>query len=252
MSKLRAIIVDDERLARRALRALLAAHAEAVEVVGEAATVVEAEAQIARAQPDLLFLDVQLRGETGFDLLPRLEPLPRIVFVTAFDVFAVRAFEVNALDYLLKPIEPERLAEALRRAQEREKPAPALPVQQPGFSLDDLFFYEDGQRSRFIRIRDIAFIHSAGNYTELHLPLGKKVLVLKTLAAWEAELPEAAFVRVHRTSIVNLGFVEQVERLPGYSYALHLRGHAEPLMMSRRRALALKRRLQGEDFQAGR
>ena len=237
---LRAVVVDDERLARRALRTLLAQHPN-VKVVGEAGRVAEAAALVAQLRPDVVFLDVQMRGETGFDLLAYIEAGPRIIFVTAFDTYAVRAFDVNALDYLLKPVDPKRLAEALHRAR-AAAPSPA-PGEAVSFEYDDLFFFEEQHRARFIRIRDIVFVQAAGNYTELHLAAETPVLVLKGLAAWEVQLPEVHFVRVHRSTLVNVAFVERVERAPNYTYELYLRGRAAPLAMSRRRAAALKRRL---------
>jgi two-component system LytT family response regulator len=248
--RLRVVLVDDERLARRALRTLLAAERD-VDVVGEASGVDEAEALIRRERPAVVFLDIQLRGETGFDLLTRGAGPFHTIFVTAFDAYAVQAFEVHALDYLLKPVHPARLAEALARARDpaalarardpAARPA-ALPEHPAAYRHDDLFFHDDARRPRFIRIRDIAFIRAAGNYTELHTAAGPPLLVLRALATWEAQLADLPFVRVHRSVLVNLDFVERIERSAGYTYELHVRGHAAPLAMSRRRALALKSR----------
>lgn len=237
---LRVVLVDDERLARRALRMLLAAE-RGVDVVGEASRVEEAAELIRRETPDIVFLDVQLRGETGFDLLALDVGSFHTIFVTAFDAYAVRAFDVHALDYLLKPVHPARLTEALARARE---PAPArVPRQQPSaYGYDDLFFHDDARRPRFVRIRDIAFIRAAGNYTEVFTSAGPPLLVLRSLSTWESQLEPAPFVRVHRSVLVNLDFVERIERGAGYTYELHVRGHAAPLAMSRRRALELKAR----------
>lgn len=187
-----------------------------------------------------MFLDVQLRGETGFDLLARDAGPFRTVFVTAFDTFAVRAFEVRAVDYLLKPVDPARLAEALRRVR-----APAAPVgdrEPSAYRYDDLFFHADERRPRFIRIRNIVFIRAAGNYTEVHASDPRPVLVLRTLAAWEARLAGTPFVRVHRSVLVNCAFVERIARGPNYTYDLYVKGRRDPLPMSRRRALELKDR----------
>jgi two-component system LytT family response regulator len=237
---LRVVVVDDERLARRALRTLLATDRD-VEVVGEASRVDEAEALVRRERPDVVFLDIQLRGETGFDLLARGAGPFRTIFVTAFDAYAVRAFEVHALDYLLKPVNPARLAEALARARDPSA-IPLAPQQPAAYRYDDLFFHDDARRRRFIRIRDIAFIRAAGNYTELHTAAGPPLLVLRALSTWEAQLVDAPFVRVHRSLLVNLDFVERIERGASYTYELYVRGHAAPLAMSRRRALELKSR----------
>jgi len=219
---------------------LLAAD-HAVDVVGEASRIDEAEELIRRERPGVVFLDVQLRGETGFDLLARDAGSFQTIFVTAFDAYAVRAFEVHALDYLLKPVHPERLAEALARARNPtgHRAAPELP---PAYRYDDLFFHADARCPRFIRIREIAFIRAAGNYTELHMRGGPPLLVLRTLATWEAQLADAPFVRVHRSALVNLDYVDRIERGSGYTYELHVRGHTTPLAMSRRRALELKSR----------
>ena len=242
---LRALIVDDERLARLALRTLLARSADVV--VGEASGVDDAEALIRRELPQVVFLDIQLRGENGFDLLARNAGTFHTVFVTAFDAYAVRAFEVHALDYLLKPVDPVRLANALARA--RNPTAAPAEVRASAYRYDDLFFHDDARSPRFIRIRDIAFIRAAGNYTELHLAAGPLLLVLRPLSTWETQLAGAPFVRVHRSLLVNLDFVERVERGEGYTYDLFVRGHAEPLPMSRRRATELKGRR--EAFRGG-
>jgi two-component system, LytTR family, response regulator len=240
VERLRVVLVDDERLARRALRTLLAAERD-VDVVGEASRVDDAEALIRRERPAVVFLDVQLRGETGFDLLARDAGAFHTIFVTAFDAYAVRAFEVHALDYLLKPVHPARLAEALTRARDPGATR-AVPERPAAYRYEDLFFHDDARRPRFLRIRDIAFIRAAGNYTELHTAAGPPLLVLRPLSSWEAQLADTPFVRVHRSVLVNLDFVERVERGTGYTYELHVRGQAAPLAMSRRRALELKSR----------
>ena len=237
---LRAVIVDDERLARLALRTLLLAGDRGVVVVGEASGVDEAEALVRREHPQVVFLDIQLRGESGFDLLARNAGAFHTVFVTAFDAYAVRAFEVHALDYLLKPVDPARLATALARARDPSA-ARAAPV-AAAYRYDDLFFHDDARSPRFVRIRDIVFIRAAGNYTEIHLACGPPLLVLRALSTWETQLASAPFVRVHRSLLVNLDFIERIERGEGYTYDLFVRGHASPLPMSRRRAAELKSR----------
>ncbi len=163
---LQILIVDDERLARRSIRSALNGVA-GVAVAGEAASIDAAAEQIRTEAPDVVLLDVQMRGETGFDLLDRVEAPVQVVFITAHDEYAVRAFEVNALDYLLKPVDPDRLAEALRRTRQAETALPEDEDTDPeGLAYDDLFFYEDGRRPRFIRVREIICIEAAGNYTE--------------------------------------------------------------------------------------
>jgi len=240
---LRALIVDDERLARRALRSTLAAH-DNVTLVGEAATVEEAAALIQEATPDVVLLDIQMRRETGFDLLDCIDTPVHVVFVTAHDEHAVRAFEVNALDYLLKPVDPKRLDEALQRVRTSEAPLPRQSnAAGHAFRYDDLFFYEEGRQPRFIRIRKIVHIEAAGNYTELHLADGSTALTSNTLSAWDERLPGDRFVRIHRSTIVNVEHVERMEHAANYTFDVFVAGQEAPLAMSRRRAKTLKDRL---------
>lgn len=237
---LRILLVDDERLARRALHRTVEAIDDAT-VAGEAKSVDAAAEQISTAAPDVVLLDVQMRGETGFDLLDRLDTAVQVIFVTAHDEYAVRAFEVNALDYLLKPVDPDRLTEALRRARQTETALPESeePSSSDAFRYDDLFFYEEGRRPRFIRIRDIVWIEAAGNYTKLHLTDSDTALTSTTLAEWTERLPDAHFTRIHRSTIVNVEHVSGVEQTDGRAYDVHVEGRDEPLSMSRRRARRL-------------
>jgi len=238
---LRVLIVDDERLARRTLRSTVTG-LDGVMVAGEAGRVDAAAEQISEKAPDVVLLDVQMRGETGFDLLDRLDTAVQVVFVTAYDEYAVRAFEVNALDYLLKPVAPDRLAEALQRARQTDTALPASDdeADPDAFRYNDLFFYEEGRRPRFIRIRTIEWIEAAGNYTELHLTDGGTALTATTLAEWAGRLPDAHFARIHRSTIVNVEHVTEVTQADGRSYEVHVPSREAPLSMSRRRARALK------------
>ena len=240
---LRVLIVDDERLARRSVRSALDEVA-GVTVAGEAGSVDAAAEQIRAEAPDVVLLDVQMRGETGFDLLDRIDTAVQVVFVTAYEEHAVRAFEVNALDYLLKPVDPDRLAEALQRTRQAETALPEDEDADPvGLAYDDLFFYEDGRRPRFIRVREIAFIAAAGNYTELHVTDGTTALTSTTLSTWTDRLPDAHFARIHRSTIVNVERVTTVEQGDGRTYSVHVEGRDAPLSMSRRRARTLGDRL---------
>ena len=238
---LRVFIVDDERLARRTLRDTLD-DIDGVTVTGEADDVATAAERIRATRPDVVLLDVQMRGDTGFDLLNRLDAAVQIVFVTAYDEYAVRAFEVNALDYLLKPVDPDRLAEALRRARRAETALPEVEEDDADedFRYDDLFFYEEGRQPRFIRLRAVVWIEAAGNYTELHLADGPAALTDTTLGAWTERLPDAYFARIHRSVLVNVEHVTRVESTDGRSYDVYVDGRDEPLSMSRRRARELK------------
>jgi len=231
-----AILVDDERLARKELRSMLAEH-EIIDVVGEAATVAQAAELVHAKNPDVLFLDIQLPGETGFDLLERISPACKIIFVTAFDAYAIRAFEVNALDYLLKPINPARLTQAIERLTTHE-PAPVPPVRD--LEYEDRLFIEVDERSRLLKVSDIIVISAMGDYSQIFSCDGQKSLVLKSLKDWEDRLPAKHFTRIHRSTIVNLEYVERVESWFNRSYRIHIRQMAEPLVMSRRYAARFK------------
>jgi len=235
-----AIIVDDERLARRELRGMLEeAHAATIRVVGEAESVRTAAELVRTCDADVVFLDVQLTGESGLDLLPLIDPTVAVVFVTAFDQYAVRAFEVNALDYLLKPVAPARLARAVDRlAAPNEEPADG-PVET--LTVQDRLFLRLDDRMGFIKVGDIVSIAADGDYSVVQLATGRTHRARKSLRDWTARLPGATFARVHRSAVVNLEHVERVEEWSHSSYRLYLRGFAEPVTMSRRYAGRLKR-----------
>lgn len=211
---LRTLIVDDERLARSELRRLLEPRA-AVTVVGEAANADEAEAAVHEDNPDLLLLDVQMPGDSGFDLLERLDAVPHVVFVTAYDEYAIRAFEVNALDYLVKPVEPERLEQAIgtvqaRAAEDRpqavgaEDEAPQAPL-----TAEDQVFVKDGERCWFVQLADVRLFEAAGNYTRLYFD-GEEPLIHRSLSYLEDRLDPDRFFRASRQHILNLRWVDDV------------------------------------------
>lgn len=248
-----AIVVDDERLARRELRQLLEeAHSDLLQVVGEAATVKEAAALARLHDPDVVFLDVHLGGESGFDLLPLLDRTVTVVFVTAFDRYAIRAFEVNALDYLLKPVAPRRLAATLSRLGQATA-ADSAPGSTGGstgdaaatqaLTYEDRLFLRLDDRMVFLRVQDVIAVLAAGDNSVLHLKGGRQARARKPLRQWADRLPEREFVRIHRSTMVNLEFVERVEEWSHFSYRVYLRGLAEPLQMSRRWAARVRARL---------
>jgi two-component system, LytTR family, response regulator len=231
----RTLLVDDEPLARKELRRLLAAHPW-IEIVGEAAHVVEAEARIAALQPELLLLDIEMPGGTGFDLLARLDRAPRVIFTTAYDQHAVRAFEVNALDYLLKPVDPRRLAAALARLDQASAPA-APPDDAP---LDRLFV-RDGLRCWFVVMREVRLLAAEGNYVRMFWNAEQPFLA-RSLASLEPRLDPRAFFRANRHQIVNLDFVTGIEVGVGGRLHVQLRGGPE-VEISRRRARIFRERL---------
>jgi two-component system, LytTR family, response regulator len=241
----RALLIDDESAVRGDLRAKLTAHPEVV-VVGEAATVGEARTLLAGAAYDLVFLDIQLIGGSGFELVPHVQPGARVVFVTAYDRFALRAIEVNALDYLLKPVRPYRLAESLRRLPRTGEPAGEAPVEVasgPPLRLDDIVHLRDGLRARFAPVAAIALISSADNYSEVRLADGSVVLVRRSLKAWEDALPATHFMRVHRTQLVNLAHVTRYQRDGDEHTLLFLAGTPAPVPASRAHWRDLRERI---------
>ena len=235
---LRTVIVDDEHLARQELRYLLRDFSD-IEILAEADCVDRAACLIDEKRPDLVFLDVQMRGETGFDLFDLVDVPFRVVFVTGYDQYAIRAFEINALDYLLKPVRSERLAEAVRRVLEDTS-----RMEQGGeqFLHNDIFFLRFGKRARFVNIHDIVYISAAGDYSEVTTIQGHHALVLCSLKQWEERLPSELFVRTHRSTIVNLNCVERLEPMPNNAFLIHLQGQEETLRMSRRYASKIRSR----------
>jgi two-component system LytT family response regulator len=236
----KAILIDDEPLARQELRRLLQAHPQ-VSIAGEAGTLADARDLLGRAAYDLVFLDIQLRGGSGFDLLDSVLPGAQIVFVTAYDRFALRAFEVNALDYLLKPVAAPRLAATLERLGDDSAPAApptAAPTQR--LTVEDRVFVKTGTATRFVPVTAICAVRSAENYTEVVLQGGETLLVLRTLKSWEEALPDALFVRIHRQALVNLARVRKIERKGEDDVLFHLEGPGAPLPASRRQVAELR------------
>jgi two-component system LytT family response regulator len=247
-----ALLIDDEPLARMELRRLLRPHAH-VAIAGEAGTMIEARARLGHPGYDLVFLDVQLRGGNGFDLLDAIAPAAQVVFVTAYDRYAVRAFEVNALDYLLKPVTAARLAATLQRLESPLAPAPAGPPargEPARLAHDDRVYVKTGHATRFIAVADIGAIRSCENYTELALASGEKLLVLRSLKSWEEALPEEQFARVHRQALVNLARVRQITRRGEDEVLFEFAPPLAPVAASRRQLAELKQRFAAAGFGA--
>jgi len=234
----KSIIVDDEELAREDLKVLLKDFSE-IEIIGESETVEETKALIKKLDPDLIFLDIQMPGKSGFDLLEEIQINAKIIFVTAYDEYAIRAFEVNAKDYLLKPVNKERLSLAIERLKtEQESEDNVLEK----LEFEDSIFVMVNNHYQFVKISSIIKIASAGNYSEIYTSSNLKGLVLKSLKDWEVRLPNY-FVRIHRNAIINLEYVDRVEGWFNYSYKVFLREVDEPLVISRRYAAKLKERM---------
>lgn len=237
---MRAIIIDDERLARAELKKLLQDFPE-VEVVDEAANADEGINKIENLQPDLIFLDIQMPGKTGFDMLAQLEKAPQVIFTTAYDEFALRAFEVNALDYLLKPVEPKRLADAIHKLQQgeaRESRTDSEFVNTSILGENDQVFVKDGERCWFVKLSDIRLFESVGNYAKVFFGPNKP-LILKSLNALEERLDEKFFFRANRKHIVNLRMIEKIEPYFNGGLLLELKG-GEKIEVSRRQTVKFK------------
>lgn len=237
---MKAIIIDDERLARAELKRLLEDFPE-VEVVDEAANAEEGIAKIESQQPDLIFLDIQMPGKTGFDMLSELEKAPHVIFTTAYDEFALKAFEVNALDYLLKPIEPKRLADAVQKlnlGELRESRPESGLTNNSLLTENDQVFVKDGERCWFVKLSDIRLFESVGNYAKVFFGTHKP-LILKSLNALEERLDEKTFFRTNRKHIVNLRMIDKIEPYFNGGLLLELKG-GEKIEVSRRQTVKFK------------
>ena len=239
---MKTLIVDDTRLARQELKTLLASHPD-VELVGEAEDLPGARDAVQRLQPDLLLLDIQLPSGTGFDLLEQLDPLPLVVFTTAYDQYAVRAFESNALDYLIKPVAPGRLAEALDRARVRKGQALARGEERSRAPLgaEDTVFVRDGERCWFVALRDISHAVVDGNYVRVWFQ-GQRAMLARSLNSLETRLDPALFFRANRNTLVNLRHVVSIDPWVNDGYQIKLRDGSE-IEVSRRQARELRERL---------
>jgi two-component system LytT family response regulator len=235
----KAVIVDDERYARKDLHSLIKNYPQ-IEVVGEADSVTSAAKLINSKAPDLVFLDIQMPKQSGFELLKVIDVVPRIVFVTAYDKYALRAFEINALDYLLKPISPERFAVTINRVFEK---SPSEVVKNK-LGYEDVIFISIQNRLEFVKIKSIILISSAGDYSKIYTTTKSKGLVNKSLTEWELRLPQNYFARIHRSSIINLDFIENlVQGIRSDSYKVKLKQLDEEVCISRRYFYLLKDRL---------
>ena len=236
---IKAIIIDDERLARNELKKLLEQHPE-IEIIDEASNVDEGVEKIGLSHPELIFLDIQMPGKTGFDLLAELERTPKVIFTTAYDEFALKAFEVNALDYLLKPIDPKRLADAIQKLQaeiELERASLSGNTRGP-LSESDQVFVKDGEKCWLVKLEEIRLFESVGNYAKVYFSTNKP-LILKSLNALEERLDEHVFFRANRKHIINLHWIEKIEPYFNGGLLVELKG-GEKIEISRRQTVKFK------------
>ncbi|MCH5598116.1 LytR/AlgR family response regulator transcription factor [Niabella ginsengisoli] len=240
---MRTIIVDDERLARAELNKMLR-HISDIEVVDEASNANEAIEKINSHQPDLIFLDIQMPGKTGFDMLSELEFIPKVIFTTAFDEYALRAFEVNALDYLLKPIEPKRLEAAIKKIntlENKEIKSDEAFINNDLLTEQSQVFVKDGDRCWFIKLNEVRLFESIGNYAKVFFN-GHKPLILKSLNALEERLDPKTFFRANRKHIINLRMVEKIEPYFNNGLLVELKG-GEKIEISRRQTVKFKEKM---------
>jgi two-component system LytT family response regulator len=239
----RTIIIDDERLARNELKKLLQEFGE-IEVIDEAANVDEGLEKIEQHNPDLIFLDIQMPGKTGFELLEELHRAPKVVFTTAYDEFALKAFEVNALDYLLKPVEPKRLSDAIQKLHQEESRETnnngnGSATRSTGLlNEEDQVFVKDGERCWFVKLNEIRLFESVGNYAKVFFGPNKP-LILKSLNALEERLDEKVFFRANRKHIINMRWIDKIEPYFNGGLLLELKG-GEKIEVSRRQTVKFK------------
>ena len=202
---MKAIIVEDSRLARQELKELLKAHSN-VEVIDEAASLKDAVTKINQHNPQVIFLDINLGDGTGFDVLEQIDTVPTVIFTTAYDEFAIQAFEVNALDYLMKPINPKKLKLAIDKIPVQSKPPENI------LKEESKIFVKDGDRCWLIEIGKIRQFENAGNYAQIYFDENKP-MIYKSLSKIEERLPKELFFRANRQTIVNLNYIKQVEAM---------------------------------------
>lgn len=236
--RIRAILVDDEPLARIHLTTRLKAHPE-IEIVGEADDVPSAFSLVESTRPDVIFLDIQMPKKKGFALLPKLEvinPQPAVVFVTAFDEYAIRAFEANALDYLTKPVSAGRLAKTMLRLNKQQVAGTggfdSATESEKRLEAEDLVLLREKSLAMMVKAGEIAAIESQGDYTRIFLSEGKILMMKKSLLLWEMQLPPDLFAKVSRSRLVNRKSVAKMERKNLLSWDLHLQGNKEPITFS--------------------
>jgi len=235
---MKALVIDDERLARKELIKLLDEFAT-MNVVGEAANADEAIELIEKHNPDILFLDIQMPDKTGFELLEMLDTVPQVIFTTAYDEYALKAFEVNALDYLLKPIDPDRLKESIDKLISVE-PKPQV-TETKLLGLQDQVFVKDGDKCWFVKLENVRYFESDGNYIKVFFD-SVKPMIHKSLNALDEKLNDRDFFRASRKHIINLSWVEDIETWFNGGLMVKLRG-GDKLEVSRRQAAKFKERM---------
>jgi len=234
---MKALIVDDERLARTALKRLSSSFKE-INVVGEAVNADDALEKINELKPDLLFLDIQMPGKSGFDMLEELDAVPTVIFVTAYDEYALKAFEYNALDYLLKPIEPKRLEETVNKLIEKKRKKTMGELDKDFLTEGDQVFVKDGEKCWFVKLETVRLFESEGNYVRIYFD-DNKPLILRTLNYLDERLDNKTFFRANRKHIVNLKWIASIEPWLNGGLLVKLKD-GQKVEVSRRQAIKFK------------
>lgn len=246
MKQYKTIIIDDERLARAELKSILNEYTE-IDVIDEAQNGDEGIEKIKSLQPDLIFLDVNMPGMTGFEMLKKLDSIPHVIFVTAYDEFALKAFEVNALNYILKPVDVDRLNETIEKLKLMEDldfqsdSENTVERNKEKLNTSDKVFIKDGEKCYFVKLADVRMLESEGNYVKVHFG-SNRPLILRSLNSFEEKLDPNCFFRANRKFIINLDWVEKVENWFNGGLRVEL-STGDKVDISRRQAIRFKEML---------
>jgi len=241
MKTIKAIIIDDERLAREELKSILK-NIENIEIISEAQNGIEGIEQCNSLKPDLIFLDISMPEIDGFEMLKKLEDIPHVIFITAFDEFALKAFEVNALDYILKPIDPKRLNETLLKIEQKEdfeSSIKSISRKNRKLNSEDHIFIKDGENCFYIQLNQIRLFESDGNYVKVYFD-NKRPLILRSLNLLEEQLDSDVFFRTNRKYIVNTHYITKIENWFNGGLMFEIENHSEKIEVSRRQASKFK------------
>jgi two-component system LytT family response regulator len=234
---MKVLIIDDERIARKELIRLLDPYPEVEEIV-ELESGQEGITYLESNKVDLMFLDIQMPGMDGFEMLTSLDSAPKVIFVTAYDEYAIKAFEFSALDYLLKPVDERRFAEAMQKFLQSYEPEKKSPENEEELSLEDQVFVKDGDKCWFVRLGDVALFESEGNYVRVYFD-EHKPLILRSLNNLEKRLDHKKFFRANRKFIINLNWVDNIESWFNGGLMVHLK-NGKQIEISRRQSSKLK------------
>ncbi len=245
MKTLKTLLIDDERLAREELKSLLKQYDE-IDIIGEAKNGEEGIQKIKELKPELIFLDISMPGMNGFEMLKQLDEIPKVIFVTAFDEYALKAFEVKALDYVLKPVDPARLQEAIQKTSQKDDDFSSsfegnITRKDRQLTISDSVFIKDGEKCWFIELSKVRMLESDGNYVKVYFDTFRP-LVLRSLNSFEERLDPEFFFRANRKFIINLKWISSIENWFNGGLKIQLK-EGEEVEISRRQAIRFKEML---------